>query len=90
MSVTLILSWGFIVLGGGCGIWRLWIGPNTRNRILAFDYLCCTIVAAMVLHSFEKVSALYLELIMIFSLLGFATVIAFMEVFFANKKEAEE
>ncbi|MBB65842.1 MAG: hypothetical protein CMO81_12355 [Waddliaceae bacterium] len=90
MNTVLLLSWGMIVLSGACGFWRLWSGPNTRNRILAFDYLCCTIVAAMVLHSFERISHLYLELIMIFSLLGFATVIAFMEGFFSKTQEAED
>ncbi|MEC7838597.1 MAG: monovalent cation/H+ antiporter complex subunit F [Chlamydiota bacterium] len=68
------------------GLVRLFIGPRTLDRVLAFDYLCGVIIALITVHSIQIGSFSYIEMILIFSLLGFATVISFMEVFFARLK----
>lgn len=85
-----MIIWGyyicycFIVIGIFCGFYRLLMGPNTLNRILAFDYLTACIIALIAVYSAQHQTTEYLEIILIFSLLGFATVISFMEVFFAK------
>lgn len=71
-----------IILGLVCGFYRFIIGPNTLNRILAFDYLAACVIALIVLYCIQNRNDDYLEVILIFCLLGFATVITFMEVFF--------
>lgn len=73
-----------LIAGIACGFYRLIKGPNTLNRVLAFDYLSACIIGLIALYSVQYQTTEYLELILIFSLLGFATIICFMEVFFAQ------
>jgi multisubunit Na+/H+ antiporter MnhF subunit len=70
----------------GCGFYRLARGPSLLDQILAFDYVSVCILALIALRSMYLGTDVYLELILIFSLLGFATVISFMEVFFARRQ----
>ncbi|MFT4551576.1 MAG: multisubunit Na+/H+ antiporter MnhF subunit [Chlamydiales bacterium] len=72
-----------------CGAYRLARGPSLLDQILAFDYICVCILSLITLKSIYLGTDLYLEIILIFSLLGFATVISFMEVFFARLKKNE-
>ena len=75
-----------LIISLACGLYRLSRGPRLLDQILAFDYLCICILALISLRSMYLGTDVYLELILIFSLLGFATVISFMEVFFAHLK----
>lgn len=81
----------YLLLFFGCffGFYRLIAGPNTLNRILALDYLAVCSVALIALYSIERQTAEFAELILIFSLLGFATIICFMEVFFAKRRRGK-
>lgn len=56
---------------------RLRIGPTVMDRILAFDTICVLIVGLMVVLSMEWSTALYLDLILVFTLLGFFSTVAF-------------
>lgn len=78
----LLLSLGLLL-----GFLRLSKGPDILNRILAFDYCCACTVGLVAVYSVQAGTDAYLELVMIFSLLGFATVICFMEAFFSRIKE---
>lgn len=87
MTWSLCISQVMIIAGLMCGLYRFFRGPDTLNRLLAFDYLCASIIALTTVYSIQSETDLYLELIIIFSLLGFTTVIAFMELYFALAKE---
>lgn len=56
---------------------RLGRGPTIMDRILAFDTICVSIVGFMALVSARWRSALYLDLILVFTLLGFFSTVAF-------------
>lgn len=84
MNEILTITYCMILLGCACACWRLYKGPDTLNRILAFDYLSACIISLIALHSIQIQTDRYLEMILIFSLLGFATVISFMEAFFGR------
>jgi multicomponent Na+:H+ antiporter subunit F len=56
---------------------RLSRGPSVMDRILAFDTICCLIVGLMVLVSVRWRSSLYIDLILVFTLLGFFSTVAF-------------
>jgi multisubunit Na+/H+ antiporter MnhF subunit len=56
---------------------RLRRGPTIMDRILAFDTICVLIVGFMVVLSARWHSALYLDLILVFTLLGFFSTVAF-------------
>ena len=84
MTIIFIFSALILLSSLGCGFYRLARGPRLLDQILAFDYICICILALITLRSMYLGTDVYLELILIFSLLGFATVISFMEVFFAR------
>lgn len=87
MSWALPATQILLIVSLALGFYRMVKGPRTLNRILALDYICGCIVGLIAIHSIQKVTVDYLEMIVIFSLLGFATVISLMEMHFAMAKE---
>jgi multisubunit Na+/H+ antiporter MnhF subunit len=66
------------------GLFRMARGPTVLDRVVAFDLIAVCSVGMIVLLSIQWSTALYLELILIFSLLGFLTTVAF--VLYLHKK----
>jgi multisubunit Na+/H+ antiporter MnhF subunit len=60
------------------GLYRLVKGPTVMDRILSFELISTCAVGMVVLLSLEWRSPFYLELILIFSLLGFFTTVALL------------
>jgi multisubunit Na+/H+ antiporter MnhF subunit len=86
----LVLNAGFLglVLAIGLALWRLWRGPSVIDRILAFDAITTCAVGMVVLLSIRWDSAMYLELVLAFSLLGFFSTVAF--VFHLHRRRQTE
>jgi multisubunit Na+/H+ antiporter MnhF subunit len=59
-------------------LYRLITGPTVLDRIVAFDMVAICIVGKMVLLSVLWKTQLFLELMLIFSLLGFVGTVAFV------------
>jgi multisubunit Na+/H+ antiporter MnhF subunit len=74
---------GVLMLAISGGLYRLAKGPSIMDRILAFDMIAISAVSMMVILSLRWETALFLELILIFSLLGFFGTVAF--VFYLQK-----
>lgn len=85
ISVALPLAYAVLTVAILLGLHRLARGPGVLNRVLAFDLITTCAVGMIVLLSIQWNTALYLELILIFSLLGFLTTVAF--VFHLHKTE---
>jgi multisubunit Na+/H+ antiporter MnhF subunit len=60
------------------GLWRMVLGPTTLDRILSFDMIAICSVAFMGILSIRWNSEFFLELILIFTLLGFFGTAAFL------------
>lgn len=60
------------------GLVRLVKGPTVLDRILAFDLIATSIVGMIALLSVKWRTPLYLELVLLFSLLGFVGSVAFV------------
>jgi multisubunit Na+/H+ antiporter MnhF subunit len=75
---ALPLCFGLLTAAVLLGLARLVQGPTVLDRILAFDLIATSIVGMIVLLSVQWRTALYLELILVFSLLGFAGTVAFV------------
>lgn len=86
MPLTLTLTFAVLTLAVLLGLYRLARGPGVLNRVLAFDLITTCAVGMIVLLSIQWNTSFYLELILIFSLLGFLTTVAF--VFYLHKTEA--
>jgi multicomponent Na+:H+ antiporter subunit F len=65
------------------GFYRLAKGPSVLDRILAFDVIAVCSVGIIIILSMQWQTPYYLELILIFSLLGFFGTVAF--VFYLHK-----
>lgn len=79
------LYFAYVALTGSIllGLYRLARGPHVIDRVMAFDLITTCAVGMIVLLSIQWNTSLYLELILIVSLLGFLTTVAF--VFYLNK-----
>ncbi|MEM1282381.1 MAG: monovalent cation/H+ antiporter complex subunit F [Chlamydiota bacterium] len=64
-------------------------GPTTLDRILAFDFITVCVAAAVILYSIQLKTSYYIEVLIIFCLLGFTTTLAFMDSLFREKEERE-
>ncbi|MGK5595613.1 MAG: monovalent cation/H+ antiporter complex subunit F [Parachlamydiaceae bacterium] len=69
------------------GLTRLILGPSLLNRIIAFDTVAVAIIGIIVIFSIEQRTAYFLELILIFCLLGFVTTVALVDYLFRTERE---
>lgn len=78
ITLALQVCFGALTLAVLLGLLRLVRGPTVLDRILAFDLIATSIVGMIVLLSVVWRTPLYVELILIFSLLGFVGTVAFV------------
>lgn len=79
MTTTILyVAFCVLTLAIALGMVRLARGPTVIDRIIAFDLITTSAVGMIVLLSIQWKTAIYLELILIFSLLGFVGTVAFV------------
>jgi multisubunit Na+/H+ antiporter MnhF subunit len=78
MDTVLYIGFGMLTVSILLGLGRLALGPTVIDRILTFDLITTSVVGMIVLLSIRWRTALYLEMILIFSLLGFFGTVAFV------------
>lgn len=83
MTIALYIAELTLTVSILLGLYRLARGPHVLDRVMAFDLITSCAVGLIVLLSIHWNTPLYLELILIVSLLGFLTTVAF--VFYLNK-----
>jgi multicomponent Na+:H+ antiporter subunit F len=77
MEWTMVLSFGGLIAAVFLCLIRLARGPTLMDRLLAFDMIAISAMGMLVLLSIQWGSPFYLELILVFSLLGFLNTVAF-------------
>jgi multisubunit Na+/H+ antiporter MnhF subunit len=65
------------------GIWRVARGPTVIDRMLAFDLVAVTVVGTIGLLTVLWETPMFLELILVYSLLGFLSTVAL--AYYLNK-----
>ncbi len=78
MTTVLYVAFSVLALAIALGMVRLARGPTVIDRIMAFDLITTSAVGMIVLLSIQWKTAMYLELILVFSLLGFFGTVAFV------------
>ena len=78
MTLAFNVSSAVLALAIAVALVRLARGPTVLDRILAFDLIATCAVAFVVLLSARWKTGLYLELVLIFSGLGFFGTVAFV------------
>ena len=78
MSLGLVDLIVLVLLGAASGLAliRLWIGPNSPDRIVATDTLAVIATATIVFLSLVFESPLYLDVALIYGVLAFVGVVA--------------
>ncbi len=73
-----IVSGGLLVIAVLAALYRMVKGPSVLDRILSFDLVAICGVAFMAILSIRWKTTYFLELILVFSLLGFFGTVAFV------------
>ena len=60
-----------LVIAMGCNVWRLLLGPDATDRVLALDTLYINTVALLTLTSITYGKELFYEAAILIALLGF-------------------
>jgi multisubunit Na+/H+ antiporter MnhF subunit len=85
IEFTLKFCYAVLTVSVLLGLYRLAKGPTVLDRILSFDIITSCIVGMIVLLSIQWRTAVFLELILIFSLLGFFGTVSF--VFYLHRTQ---
>jgi len=89
MSAVLTICYIGLFLAAALSLTRLMIGPTTLDRILAFDSVALCAFGIAILFSIQTSSAYFIELLLIFSLLGFTTILGYLD-YLSHLKEKED
>jgi multicomponent K+:H+ antiporter subunit F len=76
LSIALPLAFTLVGAAAVLTLWRLWIGPDLPDRLLALDTLAVNAVALLVLYGIQQGSALYFEAALLIAMLGFVSTAA--------------
>ena len=88
MNLVILICFAALFFVMVCGLVRLRRGPSVLDRILAFDLIATCVVGMVVLLSVKWSTPMYLEAILIVSLLGFFTTVAFVYYFFGSRSRS--
>lgn len=64
-------------LGLLLNLWRITVGPNLADRILALDTMVINMIALLVLYGIWRSTAIYFEAAMLVAMVGFVSTVAY-------------
>ncbi|WP_439155195.1 K+/H+ antiporter subunit F [Yoonia sp.] len=64
-------------LGLLLNLWRITVGPNAADRILALDTMVINMIALLVLYGIWRGTAIYFEAAMLVAMVGFVSTVAY-------------
>ncbi|MEA1050162.1 K+/H+ antiporter subunit F [Lamprobacter modestohalophilus] len=76
LNLALAVGFLLVTLAVLLSLWRLIIGPDQPDRILALDTLYVNTVALLVLLDIKLASSLYFEAALLIALFGFVGTVA--------------
>jgi len=77
MDWALIVAFVMVALAQMMAMVRLWIGPNTGDRILALDTMFVNAIGLIVLLGIFQGTQIYYEAALIIAMLGFVSTVAY-------------
>ena len=58
-------------------LWRMAVGPDDADRILALDTMVINVIALLVLYGVWRGTAIYFEAAMLIAMVGFVSTVAY-------------
>ena len=86
MSQVIMVCYLALFLSAILTITRLILGPSILDRVLAFDAIALCAAGMAILFSLETFSFYFLEILLLFSLLGFTSVLGYLDYLGSLKK----
>lgn len=77
ITTALIFAFGCFGLGLLFNLWRIAIGPDSADRILALDTMVINIIALLILYGIWHGTAVYYEASMLVAMVGFVSTVAY-------------
>lgn len=77
LSIAVSIAFALVAAAFAMSFWRLLVGPDLPDRILALDTLYVDVIALLVLLGIHLSNALYFEVALLIALLGFIGTVAF-------------
>ena len=77
LAFTLLCVGIMISIGLVLNLWRLLVGPDVVDRILALDTMFINSIALIMVYGIHKGSSLYFEASLLIAMLGFVSSVAF-------------
>ena len=77
LDVAYYIGWAVLLSVSLAGVWRVFAGPTTLDRMVGFDAITIAVTALIALFSLHARTAEYMELILIITALGFFTTVAY-------------
>lgn len=76
--LNMAINIAFVMIGIAAllNLWRMVIGPDTTDRILALDTLYINAIALLVLFGIDTDSAIYFESALLIAVMGFVGTVA--------------
>lgn len=71
LTLMLEIANVMLVIAMACNVWRLFLGPDAADRVLALDTLYINAVALLILTGIAHGKELYYEAAILIALLGF-------------------
>lgn len=84
MIVVIILCLALLMVAASLALFRLMVGPTLLDRIIGFDMGAICIVGMIILLSIHWQTRVFIEIMLIFSLLGFVGTVAFVAYLYGN------
>jgi len=76
LETAILIAMGLIILALVLNIWRVVIGPDVTDRILALDTLYINSIALLLLLGIYMASTAYFEAALLIAMIGFIGTIA--------------
>lgn len=77
ITAALIFATGCFTLGLLLNLWRVVVGPEASDRILALDTMVINAIALLILLGIWLGSAIFFEVSMLFAMVGFVSTVAY-------------
>ncbi|MXQ09541.1 K+/H+ antiporter subunit F [Alphaproteobacteria bacterium GH1-50] len=58
-------------------LWRISVGPDAADRILALDTMVINFIALLVIYGIARGTAIYFEAAMLIAMVGFVSTVAY-------------
>ncbi len=77
ITTALVFAFGCFGIGFLFCIWRIIVGPDSADRILALDTLVINVIATVVLYGIWRGTTVYFEASMLGAMVGFVSTVAY-------------